>query len=149
MRNSLIAKTRLAGGEVCSLTPGERATLFSPAAVAVATYSGTPMAGFLLLALNYRRLGKSMRAAMAAAFGMTMTLLAVLCWLLLPYFWSALLCLILLVGTRLTAARLQGEAVAMHVSRGGRLASKWTAFAVGVVCLCALLLSLRVFVSFA
>jgi hypothetical protein len=117
--------------------------------VAVATYSGTPMAGFLLLALNYQRLGKSMPAAMAAAFGMTMTLLTVLCWMLLPYFWSAPLCLILLVGTRLAAARLQGEAVAMHVSRGGRLASKWTAFAVGVACLCALLLSLRVFVSFA
>ena len=149
MRNSLFVKARLADGETCSLTPGEDAALFSTAAVAVATYSGTPMAGFLLLAVNYRRLGREMPAAMAVAFGMVLTALALLSWAVLPYLWSVPLSLLLLVGTRLMAARLQGEAVAMHVSRGGRLASKWTAFAVGVACLSALLLSLRVFASFA
>ena len=40
------------------------------------------------------------------------------------------------VGTRLVATKLQGEAVARHVSQGGRLGSKWVAFGVGMAFLC-------------
>jgi hypothetical protein len=38
----------------------------------------------------------------------------------------------LLFGMRVLAVKLQGEAVAQHVSQGGRLGSKWVAFGVGM-----------------
>jgi hypothetical protein len=130
----------MAVGGACPVR-GTNFVLFSASAVALAAYSGTPAAGFLLIAVNYRRLGANRFATAALLLGILATWLTVLCVLFLPFLVSLPLGLGLIVGTRLFALHVQGEQVAQHVSRGGRLGSKWLALGVGVACLCAVLLA--------
>jgi hypothetical protein len=106
-------------------------SLFNSRAVTLATFFGTPAAGAVLMALNYRRLGEKGHAAMVLAVGITVTGLAIALAFATPSVASYPMGIGLLLLTRLLAERLQGKAVALHVSQGGRLASKWVAFAVG------------------
>jgi hypothetical protein len=119
--------------------PSEGVTLFSASAVAVAAYCGTPAAGFLLIAENYRRLGERRVVAGTLILGIAATWLEAVCVLFLPFAAWLPLCLGLLVATRVFAARTQGAFVARHVSRGGRLGSRWVAFGAGMACLSAVL----------
>jgi len=137
MKNLSYAKVGdMAAGEACPAR-GTDFVLFSASAVAVASYCGTPAAGFLLIALNYRRLGERQFVPAALILGLAATWLEAVCILFLPFAVWLPLCLGLLVGTRLFAASVQGELVALHVSRGGRLGSRWLAFGVGIACLLA------------
>jgi hypothetical protein len=119
--------------------PRGGATLFSASAVAVAAYCGTPAAGFLLIAENYRRLGERRFVGAVLVLGIAATWLEAVCVLFLPFAAWLPLCIGLLVATRLFAARAQGAFVAQHVSRGGRLGSRWVAFGAGMACLGAVL----------
>jgi hypothetical protein len=130
----------MAAGKACP-AQGTRYVLFGASAVALAAYSGTPAAGFLLMAVNYRRLGQERFAAVALVLGLLATWLTVVCVLFLPYAVWIPICFGLMVGTRMFAVRVQGELVAQHVSRGGRLGSKWAALGVGVACLGTVLLA--------
>ena len=136
------------GAALSAFLAGTDEMLFHATAVAVATYSGTPIAGFLLMAVNYRRLGQTRRAVMAVMLGLLATGLVVMCWVRLPFFVSIPVCLGLLLGTRAYAGSMQGAALAQHVSRGGRLGSKWVALGVGLGCLAALLMGLRALIYF-
>lgn len=53
-------------------------TLFDANAVGIATFFGTPVVGCSLMALNYRRLGKSRNAVMALVLGIAVTGLVIL-----------------------------------------------------------------------
>jgi hypothetical protein len=119
--------------------PRGGATLFSASAVAVAAYCGTPAAGFLLIAENYRRLGERRFVGAVLVLGIAATWLEAVCVLFLPFAAWLPLCIGLLVATRLFAVRAQGAFVAQHVSRGGRLGSRWVAFGAGMACLGAVL----------
>ena len=130
----------MAVGRACPAL-GTDFLLFSASAVALAAYSGTPAAGFLLIAVNYRRLGQKRFASAALLLGIMATWLAVVCVLFLPYVVSLPVWLGLMIGTRMFAVSVQGERVAQHVSRGGRLGSKWVALGVGVACLGVVLLA--------
>ena len=75
---------------VCSTPP--RPQLYTPAQVALATFLGSPLAGALLIAGNFRRLGQRDRSwvALAAGLGFTLTVL-VLAYLLPERFPSSVL----------------------------------------------------------
>lgn len=106
-------------------------TLFDDNAVGLATILGTPVAGSALMALNYRRMGQTRRAAIALILGIAVTGLAILFGWNLPHTVSSPIALILLFITARIARSLQGTAVIDHVQRGGRLGSKWVAFGLG------------------
>jgi hypothetical protein len=105
--------------------------LFDAGAVGMATFFGTPAAGFSLMALNYLRLGKTRNAVFALGFGIAVTGLVILLGWNLPQAASLPIALALVFGTRWSAQTLQGAAVQDHIVRGGRLGSKWTAFWIG------------------
>jgi hypothetical protein len=139
MKNlSYVKLAEMAAGEACPVREANF-VLFSSSAVAVASYCGTPAAGFLLIAVNYKRIGERQFVPAALILGFAATWLEAVCVVFLPFAVWLPLCLGLLVGTRLFAAKVQGELVALHVSRGGRLGSRWLAFGAGIACLLAVL----------
>jgi hypothetical protein len=113
-------------------------TLFDANAVGLATILGTPAAGSALMALNYRRLGQTRKAAIALILGIAVTGLAILLGWNLPHAVSSPIALILLFTTARMARSLQGSVVTDHVQRGGRLGSKWAALGLGVA-MCAII----------
>ena len=113
-------------------------TLFDANAVGIATFFGTPVVGCSLMALNYRRLGKTRNAVMALVLGIAVTGLVILLGWNLPQAASLPIALALVFGTRWSAETLQGAAVKDHVERRGLLGSKWTAFWFGAVFLAVL-----------
>jgi len=105
-------------------SPVAEAPLFSPMQMAVATLLGGALAGFLLLAINYRRIGRLPAAAIAIAIGLFAALAQVSLWLDLPNGLPAVsLCLPTMLAMFLLTSWLQGEVVVQHVATGGSLAA--------------------------
>jgi len=117
-----------------------RYKLYSPGHVAWATFLGAPIAGCLLLAMNYWRLGESNSGRLAIVWGLIATtcLLAISCFLP-ENFPSAILPAAYTFGMLSIAKSLQGDIVARHVNSGGSTASAWRATGVGLLCLCGVL----------
>ncbi len=107
-------------------------TLFDSTAVGLATFFGTPIAGTILMAINYRRLGKAGQAAAAVLIGIVVTGLAVLLGHFMPQAAAFGIAAALFVGMKGAAQSIQGAAVAEHLREGGSLASNWTAFGLSV-----------------
>jgi hypothetical protein len=107
-------------------------TLFDSQSVTIATLLGAPIAGTILMAVNYRRLGKEVNAAVAFLAGLAVTILAIVSGNLIPTDALYALPVILLVAMRGIAQALQGSAVQQHVSQGGKLGSRWIAFGLGI-----------------
>lgn len=117
-------------------TSAAKARLYSPRAVAVATFLGSLLAGGTLVALNFRRLGRGTAAlwallgavlAQAALFTVAFALPASVRVPSAAY--TALQVLLMLY----VAKRLQGADVGNHVKAGGRLASGWAAAGIGLI----------------
>lgn len=125
-------------GGAAPLSPAPAYTLFDSAAVTLATLLGSPVAGTILMGVNYRRLGKTALAVAAVAIGVAATILASLFGNKVPYTFSTIIAIGLLLMTRSCAQVLQGPAVAEHVSRGGKLGSRWAASGVGLAVLAVL-----------
>jgi len=115
---------------------GARGRLYSPRAVAVATFLGSLLAGGSLMALNFRRLGRGRAAlwallgavlAQAALFALAFALPASVHVPSVAY--TAVQVLVMLYA----AKRLQGADIDSHVNAGGRLASGWTAAGIGLL----------------
>jgi hypothetical protein len=113
--------------------------LFSVQAVAIAALLGAPAAGSVLMAVNYSRLGQKGLAAATWIVGFAVTAVAIFIGYAIPKGGAYPIALGLLILTRMAAASLQGKAVAKHVSEGGKLASGWAAFGLGVAFLCLIL----------
>ena len=102
--------------------------------VSIATVLGSPAAGSVLLAMNYRRLGRSGEAVASVVLGILGTLaIMVLAYLLPTKTPSVLFWLPPIYVMTLLSKSLQGPAIAAHTSAGGRLASRWKAAGVGVI----------------
>jgi len=114
------------------MSPQPSHKLFNAPSVALATLFGAPAAGALLMAVNYRRLGQNGAAWLVMLLGLLVTGVALGVGYAIPDGAWLPLGLGLLFGMRVLAVKLQGEAVAQHVSQGGRLGSKWVAFGVGM-----------------
>ena len=114
--------------------------LYSVRSVAVAAFFGGPIGGAIVLALNYRRLGRPAAAAASVVLGAlaTVGLGAVALGLpeKFPNFALPAIYIGALVGL---AVWLQGPALEAHRGQGGREASAWKALGIGAVCLVVIL----------
>lgn len=84
------------------------------------------------MAINYHRLQKGGLAAITVISGLVVTILAMLFGNLIPYTFSTVAAIGLLLTTRSCAQVFQGPAVAEHVARGGKLGSRWAAAGIGI-----------------
>ncbi len=112
--------------------------LFDSNSVGLATLIGGPVAGSLLMAINYRRLGFMGKAIAALVIGAIVTGLAIMIGWNIPTSVTFPLALALLFATKWLAQSLQGPTVKYHLEQGGSLASRWTAFASGLGCMAVL-----------
>ena len=110
--------------------------LFSPGQATWATFLGSPMAGSVVLAVNYARLGNRRAAWTAIIVGLVVTIIVLGTATVLPDSFpnSVLsggytLCLYML------AKSLQGNLVKRHLAIGGQQASSWVATGIGIACL--------------
>jgi hypothetical protein len=109
--------------------------LFDSQAVFVAAFLGSPLAGGILMGINYKRLGKGGAAVGAIGIGVAITGLAVLVGNLMPGASSAAMAVIIAWATKALAQSMQGAVVEQHVRSGGTLASRWTAAGWGLAVL--------------
>jgi hypothetical protein len=112
--------------------------LYNSFGVALAALFGSPLAGAFLMALNYRRMGQRGRFWSTLAIGIGVTALAMGVSYLLPSSVATGLGIGLVAGIRQVARSTQGDAIDAHVAQGGKVASGWAAFGVGVAGLTAL-----------
>lgn len=109
--------------------------LFSAGQVSLATFFGAPMAGCLLLAQNYRALGKGGSAWRPLAVGTISTILLMILALFLPEKFPALwLPAGSCFGMYHYAKQRQGGAIDYHLKAGGRKGSTWVTIGVGLCC---------------
>jgi hypothetical protein len=110
--------------------------LFDSSTVALAAFIGGPIAGAILIATNYGRLGKTGKAVAAVVIGLVAAAIPVL----IKLSWNSLagsvcfvaLGLLFFLCTWQIAQEVQGEAVEEHIARGGRLGRGAAAFFVGI-----------------
>jgi hypothetical protein len=126
-----------------ALTRGRQYRLFDAGAVGLAAFICSPVAGTILMAVNYVRLGKTGKGVLAVTLGMIATSLPIL----IKWNWNTLLgrlgsfalLTLFIICTWQIAKKVQGKAVEEHIARGGQLSSRWTAFFVGIATLTVLL----------
>jgi len=106
--------------------------LYDYRSVGVATFFGSPVAGAVLMAINYRRLGRSGAALWAVVIGVLATAALVAVAMLIAADWMRGLPVALTFAMAYAAKGIQGEAVDQHVQQGGRLISRWAAFGIGM-----------------
>jgi hypothetical protein len=105
--------------------------LYDVGAVGVATLLGTPVAGSILMALNYRRLGKTRAAVMTFLAGIGVTVFDIAAFFFLPGAWRWALPLVGVLTTFYFAIKVQGPLVKQHVSQGGKRGSLLIALGLG------------------
>lgn len=109
-------------------------TVYSSGQVAWATFLGAPIAGSVLLALNYRQLGNPTAANVALILGLFGTVLSSVIALLLPEsFPNSTLPAAYTVGMYYGAKSMQGEIVEDRIANGAKKGSSWFATGVGIV----------------
>jgi hypothetical protein len=129
-----------------AITRGREYRLFDSGSVAIAAFICSPLGGVILIAANYRRLGKTGKGVLAIILGVIASALT----LLIRWNWnmalgasgslvSYALGILFFLCTWLIAKEEQGEAIKEHTARGGQLDSRWTAFWIGAVTLVALI----------
>jgi hypothetical protein len=125
---------------------GPEYRLFDAGAVGLAAFIACPLAGAILIAVNYVRLGKTGKGVLAIFVGLILTALNIL----IKWNWNTssgslerleydafeiLFLGALWLCTWKIAKEEQGEAVEEHMARGGQLGSRGTAFGVGIATL--------------
>lgn len=113
-------------------------TLFAPRAVWLATFFGTPVAGASLMAINYKRLGRTGAAWKAFLIGLGVTMIVLIAAGVAPdtEVWKSLFMGVsigLSFAMSGTAKHLQGKVIEENHARGGSSGSYWAAFGVGLV----------------
>ena len=109
-------------------------TLHSLNAITLATFLGSPVAGAILMSLNYRRMGKPGPATVTLVLGILGTILLLGISMILPDRSPASL---LAIGNVLAmwfiASKLQGDDIMYHEVVGGKIASRWKAAGIGIL----------------
>jgi hypothetical protein len=115
------------------LAPPPAYRLHSPTAVAWASFLGTPVAGGIVLALNYRRWGQNGRAAAVITAGIATTVvLGWLVWMSPPSVPAPVFVTPQVVGGYFVAKWLQGRRFDAHIAGGGKKATIWIATGLGL-----------------
>lgn len=111
-------------------------TLFSPQGVALASFFGGALSGFVLMAVNYFR-NKQTDAAVGSIFAGLVAFAAIILFALspipVPGGVSILLYVGIALGMKTLAGRLQGDMLAGHEAAGGKTASLWLAAGIGLL----------------
>lgn len=111
----------------------ETPKLFTVGQVTTATFLGSPIAGAVLLALNYRTLGEPTKARQAVVWGVVATAaLMVLSWFLPESFPNMILPVAYTIGIAQLTKQLQGPAIERHLAEGGARGSHWKSVGVGL-----------------
>ena len=134
-------------GTLPDATPrGPEYRLFDSGAVGTAAFICCPLAGAILIAVNYGRLGRAGKGVLAVILGLIATALNIL----IRWNWKTssgsldrleydafeiLFLVVTWLCTWKIAKEEQGDAVEEHAARGGQLGSRWTAFGVGIATL--------------
>jgi hypothetical protein len=128
---------------------GPEYRLFDSGAVGIAAFICCPLAGAILIAVNYGRLGKAGKGVLAVILGLIVTALNIL----IKWNWNTssgslgrleydafeiLFLICAWTGTWQAAKEEQGYAVKEHIARGGQLGSRETAVLVGIATLAVL-----------
>jgi hypothetical protein len=111
--------------------------LYDVGAVALAAFLGSPLAGTVLIASNYRKLGQAGNGVLALLLGAAASVGEIYIGLTSTKS-PAIATLVLFAVTWFAAKELQGHAIQTHVAWGGKLFSYWRA--VGVATLTSLVL---------
>lgn len=111
--------------------------LYDVGAVALAAFLGSPLAGTVLIASNYRKLGQGGNGFLALLLGAVASVGEIYIGLTSTKS-PAIATLVLFAATWFAAKELQGHAIQTHVAWGGQLFSKWRA--VWVACVTTLVL---------
>jgi hypothetical protein len=110
--------------------------LFSVSQITLSTFLGTPIAGCLLVAANYRQLGKDAAALPTLGVGAASTILIFAIAFSLPEnFPNAALPVAYCFGMRQLVSYFQGDAISNYLKAGGRKGSWIIPIAVGLGCL--------------
>ena len=132
-----------------TITRGPEYRLFDPGAVALAAFICCPLAGTILMAVNYVRLGKIGKGVLAIILGLIGTTLQIL----IKWNWKTssgslgrleydafeiLFLTCIWICTWQIAKEVQGNAVKEHIGRGGQLGTRSAAFGVGIATLAGL-----------
>ena len=128
----------------------ETIRLYSPALITLATFLGAPVAGCILLAHNYRALGKTATARQILIWGTLGTVLLLVVAFFLPdNFPNSALPIGYTVGMNQAVKKVHGKDYESHIASGGAKGSTWKAILTGVGCLCVIIaiLLLIVFVG--
>src|SRR5581483_11275748 len=108
-----------------SALPPPSYKLFDSGSVVIATLLGSPIAGTLLMGVNYHRLKMGSKAALSILLGILATVFAIWFGNKIPTAFSTTTAIGLLLCTWSAAKTLQGPIIADHTSRGGKLSSRW------------------------
>jgi len=113
--------------------------LYDYRAVCLATILGSALAGSILMALNYRRLGDAAAAVKILVVGILVTgLVSFSGWF--SGTMQGAMPIVLTLIMMYSAKVIQGPSLEHHVRLGGKLGSMWTALGVGLAILLSLLL---------
>ncbi len=108
--------------------------LHQPGGATLATFLGSPVAGAIVLALNFHKLGRSSAAIVSVILGLLATILLIVLALVLPEKTPHLLFLIPQIAVMAVLAKsLQGPAVDRHKALGGKIASMWVSAGIGLI----------------
>ncbi|CAN5453202.1 hypothetical protein BH10ACI1_BH10ACI1_16070 [soil metagenome] len=115
--------------------PETTGNLFTVGQIALATFIGAPIAGCLLLAQNYRYLGKAGSAWLTLILGFVSTIILLFIGFLLPEkFPSFVLPAAYIFGMRQIVGNLQGDVIAAQEEQGKK--GSWAiTVGVGIGCL--------------
>ncbi len=114
---------------------------YSPHHVLIATAVGGPLAGAFIVAANSGNLGKRRASNTAIVVGVLVTgLLMLIAWFMPPNWFGPVVVAAYALAAQALAVRLQGQALAVHMSSGGRMQSRWRAAGVGAASLVTILL---------
>jgi len=128
-------------------TASENVSMWTPGQIAWCTFLGAPIAGSILIAMNYSALGERSKRNSTILYGVLGTIGVLVVAMLLPdNFPNSPLLAAQVVAMHQLAKRYQGQAVMEHLSYGGRRASSWLATGIGLLSAFALV-SLIAFVS--
>jgi hypothetical protein len=130
-----IAEQSFEGSSVPNSMGKTAYTLYDSRAVALATFLGTPVAGGILMALNYSRLGWAGTAVKTMIASILGTALLIVVGWKIPQGLDSIIAIGVMFGMKAIAKSQQGSTITEHVEGGGKLASMWGACWIGLTTL--------------
>lgn len=129
---------------------GSNYALYKVSGVGLATFIGTPLAGGIILSINYKRLGKFSESRKSIIFSLLGTLALLFLAVLIPddlHVPNTVFSVVPIVVMIMLAKQLQEAEINRHISTGGAIASNWKALGIGfIVIICMLAVTVPIII---